>query len=162
MKRKANCPLAFAMAAAALFVISTPVRASETDDRIESAFKATYVYKTYLKGDAVRAEVKDGVVTLTGTVAEESHKTLAQEAVASLPGVTRIYNQLATGDGTAVANTDASIARKVNLTLQFHRNVIASKTAVGVKDGVVTLRGEASSTAQKDLTAEYAGDRRSA
>ncbi len=31
-------------------------------------------------------------------------------------------------------------------------------TAVDVKDGIVTLRGEASSQAQKDLTTEYAKD----
>jgi len=79
MTRKAIYHLAFAAAAAAMFVNSTPLRASETDDRIESSFKNTYVYKTYLKDDAVKTEAKEGVVTLTGTVAEESHKALAQE-----------------------------------------------------------------------------------
>jgi len=36
--------------------------------------------------------------------------------------------------------------------------VRATKTDVNVADGVVTLSGEASSLAQKDLTAEYASD----
>ena len=53
MKRKTIYNLAFAAAAAAIVVSSTPVRASETDDRIESSFKKTYVYTTYLKDDAV-------------------------------------------------------------------------------------------------------------
>ena len=79
MKQIAIYPFAFAAVAAAMFVSSTPLRASETDDRIESSFKKTYVYKTYLKDDAVKTEAKDGVVTLTGTVAEESPKALAQE-----------------------------------------------------------------------------------
>ena len=43
-------------------------------------------------------------------------------------------------------------------TLLFHRNVSASGTDVYVKDGIVSLRGEASSMAQKELTAEYARD----
>ena len=34
----------------------------------------------------------------------------------------------------------------------------AGKTEVDVKDGIVTLRGEATSLAQKDLTTEYAKD----
>ena len=158
MKRKAMYPLAFAAAAAAMFVTSAPLRASETDDRIESSFKKTYVYKTYLKDDAIKTEAKDGVVTLTGTVAEESHKALAQETVASLPGVTRVDNQLATKAEVAAENADTWIGRKVKLALLFHRNVNAGKTTVEVKDGIVTLKGEASSTAQKELTTEYAKD----
>jgi osmotically-inducible protein OsmY len=46
----------------------------------------------------------------------------------------------------------------VKSTLLFHRNVNASGTEVLVKDGAVTLRGEATSSAQKDLTTEYAND----
>ena len=42
--------------------------------------------------------------------------------------------------------------------LSFHRSVSGSKTEVNVKDGIVTLRGEATSQAQKDLTTEYAKD----
>ena len=158
MKRKAIGHLAFVAAAAAVFFGSTPLRASETDDKIESSFKQTYVYKTYLKDDAVKIEAKNGVVTLTGTVAEESHKALAQETAENLPGVTRVENQLATKAEVAAENADTWIGRKVKLALLFHRNVNAGKTAVEVKDGIVTLKGEASNTAQKELSAEYAKD----
>ena len=158
MNRKAIYPMAFAAAAAAVFVSSTPVRASETDERIESSFKKSYVYQTYLKGDSVKTEAKEGVVTLTGTVAEESHKSLAQETVANLPGVIRVDNQLATKAEVAAENADTWIGRKVKMALMFHRNVYAVKTAVEVKDGVVTLKGEAANVAQKELTAEYAKD----
>ena len=136
MKRKATYPMVFAAAVAAMFVISTPLRASETDDAIVSSFKNTYVYKTYLKDDAVKTQAKDGVVTLTGTVAEESHKTLAQETVASLPGVTRVDNQLATKAEVAAEKSDTWIGRKVKLALLFHRNVNAGKTAIEVKDKI--------------------------
>ena len=158
MIRKASYPLALAATAAAMFVTSAPLRASETDDRIESSFKKTYVYQTYLKDDAVKAECQDGVVTLTGTVAEEYHKSLAQETAASLPGVIRIDNKLATKAEVAADNADTWIGRKVKLALLFHRNVNAGKTVILVKEGRVTLTGEASSTAQKELTAEYALD----
>jgi osmotically-inducible protein OsmY len=47
---------------------------------------------------------------------------------------------------------------KVKTALLFHRNVSATGTTVYVKDGVVTLQGEASSMAQKELTTEYAKD----
>ena len=158
MKQKAMYRLAFAAVAGAMFLASLPLYASEADDKVEASFKQTYVNKTYLKDDSVKAAAKDGVVTLTGTVAEESHKALAQETALSLPGVTRVDNQLATKAEVAAENADTWIGRKVKLALLFHRNVDAGKTTVEVKDGIVTLKGEASSMAQKELTAEYAKD----
>lgn len=158
MKWNSIYPFAFAATVATLFVTSAPLRASETDDKIEASFKQTYVYKTYLKDDSVKTEAKDGLVTLTGTVSEESHKALAQETVASLPGVNLVDNQLATKAEVAAENADTWTVRKVKLALLFHRNVNASKTVVLVKDGVVTLKGEASSEAQKELTGEYVKD----
>lgn len=158
MKRKAMYPLAFAAAAAALFVTGAPLRASETDDRIESSFKESYVYKTYLQDDAVKIEAKEGVATLSGTVSQESHKALAQETAENLPGVTRVDNKLATKAEEAAANADTWMGRKVKLSLMFHKNVNSSKTDVEVKDGIVTLKGTASSSAQKELTTEYAKD----
>jgi hyperosmotically inducible periplasmic protein len=158
MKQTAKYPLAFAAVTAAMILTSAPLRASDNDDKIEASFKKSYVYQTYLKDDAVKADAEEGVVTLTGTVSEESHKGLAQETAASLPGVTRVDNKLATKAEAAAENADTWIGRKVKLSLLFHRNVNASKTTVDVKEGVVTLTGEASSVAQKDLTSEYAAD----
>jgi len=158
MKQKSMVPMAFAVATAAMILTGSPLRASENDDKIESSFKKSYVYQTFLKNDSVKTEAKEGVVTLTGTVSEESHKALAQETAAGLPGVTRVDNQLATKAEAAAENADIWIGRKVNLTLLFHRNVNAGKTVIEVKNGIVTLKGEASSTAQKELTTEYAND----
>ena len=66
----------------ALLALSATVYASK-DSRIESSAQNSYVFKTYLKGDDIKVQSKDGAVTLTGTVAEESHKSLAQETVAA-------------------------------------------------------------------------------
>ena len=141
-----------------LLVGTTPLFASETDSRIESSAKKSYVFKTYLKDDAIKADSKNGVVTLTGTVADESHKSLAQETVASLPGVKEVTNRLVVKGELPAEHSDGWVALKVKSTLLFHRNVRATKTDVNVKDGVVTLTGEASSAAQKELTTEYAKD----
>ena len=158
MKQRVQYLLAGVTAAAVLFVTTAPVRASETDERIESSFKNTYVSRVYLKDDAVKAESKSGVVTLTGTVADESHKVLAEETAASLPGVERVDNKLETKAEAAAKNSDAWIGGKVKLALLFHKNVSGTGTEVDVKDGVVTLRGEADDKAQKQLTGEYAKD----
>jgi len=140
-----------------LLAFSAPVQASKTDDRIESSAKETYVFQTYLKGDDIRIKAKDGAVTLTGTVAEESHKALAGETVASLPDVKSVDNKLEVKGDRPAEKSDAWISTKVKTTLLFHRHVSAL-TKVDTKDGIVTLQGEAPNQAQKDLTTEYVKD----
>lgn len=146
---------------AALALGTVALRASTTDDKIEAAFKNSYVFKTYLSSDSIKVESKQGVVTLTGTVSEETHKHLAAETAENLPGVTRVDNRLevAAGGGLATSgsNSDAWIAAKVRATLLFHSNVSAG-TQIDVKNGVVSLHGDADSVAQRNLTAEYAKD----
>ena len=158
MMLKTMKSMVFSAAAAGLLFASGSLVASESDDKIESSFQKTYVYKTYLKDDSVKIASKDGVVTLTGTVSEDSRKGLAKETAASLPGVVRVDNQLATKAEVATENADIWIARKVKLNLFFHRNVSYSDTTVEVKEGVVTLTGKTGSQAQKDLTTEYTKD----
>ena len=161
---KRNYPLALVMAAGALafaavlVFTSGAVRASETDDRIESAFKKTYVYKTYLKDEHIKISSKDGAVILAGAVADETHKPMAQNTAEALPGVKSVDNRIeVTGDRPA-ESSDTWISMKVKSALLFHRNVSASGTEVYLKDGNVTLKGEAANQAQKDLTTEYAKD----
>jgi osmotically-inducible protein OsmY len=158
MKMKSTCPLAIIMAAGALLVTSAPLRASDTDSRIESSAAKSYVFKTYLKDDSIKTESKDGVVTLTGTVTKASDKSLAQDTVASLPGVKSVDNQLLVKGDQPAEHSDTWIGLKVKSALLFHRNVSATGTDVYVKNGVVTLQGEASSLAEKELTTEYAKD----
>ena len=151
-------PLALLVATGTLLVTSTSLRASETDDRIEASAKKSYVFRTQLKDDSIKTESKDGVVTLTGTVAESSHKSLAEDTVEGLPGVKSVDNQLKVKGQKQAEHSDAWVGTKVKTALLFHRNVRATKTDVNVKDGVVILSGEASSQAQKELTTEYAKD----
>lgn len=156
---KTMCRAGLMVFAVALLVINSPVRASanETDERIESSAKNSYVFQTYLKDDAIKIESKDGVATLTGTVGEESHKSLAQETVTNLPGVKNVVNQLELKGDRAAEKSDPWVSMKVKTTLLFHRNVSAT-TNVSTKDGIVTLQGDASNQAEKDLTTEYAKD----
>jgi hyperosmotically inducible periplasmic protein len=127
------------------------------DDRIESSAKKSYVFKTYLKGDDINIQSRNGAVTLTGTVADNHHKSLAQETVAGLPDVKSVDNKLEVKGAAPAENSDAWLTTKVKTMLLFHRNVSAM-TEVNTKDGIVTLQGEATSQAQKDLTTEYAKD----
>jgi hyperosmotically inducible protein len=148
------------VSAASLFLTSAPMRAAatETDDRIESAAKKSHVFKTYLKDDSIETDSVNGVVTLTGMVDAPYHKTLAEDTVAGLPGVTKVDNQIKISGEQIDPLSDAWISMQVRSALMFHRNVSVTATTINVKDGVVTLTGEATSQAQRELTSEYAQD----
>jgi len=155
---KAVYSAALMAAAVALLAIGAPVYASKTDDRIESSARKSYVFKTYLKDDDIKIESKNGAVTLTGIVSGEYHKSLAQQTLAGLPGVKSVDNRLEIKGTPPTANSDAWLKEKVHTTLLFHRSVSYVKTEVDVKDGIVTLRGNAENQAQKELATEYAKD----
>jgi hyperosmotically inducible protein len=144
--------------AVALLAITVPASASRIDDRIESTARKSYVFKTYLQDDDIKIQSLDGAVTLTGMVVQSFHKSLAEETVAGLPGVKSVDNRLEVKDPPPTADSDAWLLDKVKVTLLFHRSVSGLKTEVNVKDGIVTLQGEATSQAQKELTTEYAKD----
>jgi len=150
--------LVMMVAVITLLMTSVPMHAFTMDDRIESSAKKSYVFKTYLKDDDIKIQSIDGAVILTGNVSEESHKSLAQETVADLPGVKSVDNRLEIKGTSPTANSDAWIMTKVKTTLLFHRSVSAGTTEVDVKDGIVTLRGDAANQAQKELTTEYVKD----
>lgn len=155
---KAMVTVNLIVALIALLAISSPIYASKMDDRIESSARKSYIFQTYLTGDDIKIESRDGAVTLTGMIAAEFHKSLAQETVANLPGVKSVDNRLEVKGAPPTANSDAWLTEKVETTLLFHRSVKSGKTEVTVHDGIVTLRGNAVSQAKKRLTTEYARD----
>jgi len=159
-KEIAKSSLSIMVATAALLALSAPAAhaSKETDSRIESSAKRSYVFKTILKTDDIKIKSKDGAVVLTGIVTENFHKSLAAETVAGLPGVTTVDNRLETKGAPPTANSDAWLRDKIKITLSFHRSLSGALTEVDVKDGIVTLRGIADSEAQKELTTGYAKD----
>jgi hyperosmotically inducible protein len=129
---------------------------SSTDGKIEDAAKASYNYRTVLAGE-VSVKCSDGAVTLTGTVQDKDDRALAEDTVNNLPGVVSVDNQIVVRSDVP-EHSDEWIAIKVRSTLLVKANVSATSTKVAVKDGLVTLTGTASSTAQKDLTEAYVKD----
>jgi len=146
------------VAALCILAFSGPAQAAKIDGRIELSAKQSYVFKTYLQGDDIKIQSKNGAVILTGVVSQFFHKGLAQETVAGLPGVVSVDNRLEVKGAAPTANSDAWLRDKVQVALLFHRSVSSVGTEVDVKDGIATLRGTAHSQSQKELTSEYAKD----
>jgi len=139
----------------ATLLLSNPLLAASDDAKIEDAAKASYNYRTILEGH-VSVSSTNGVVTLTGTVHDQELKTLAEDTVNNLPGVVRVDNQIKVEPAPTPAHSDGWIAFKIRYELLIHSHVSATTTTVNVKDGLVTLTGNADNQAQKDLTEFYA------
>lgn len=129
---------------------------SGTDRKIERAAAASYNFRVVLD-NRVKTSVRDGVVTLTGMVADPDQKTLAENTVRGLPGVVAVENRLEV-EFPGATRTDNWIALKARSSLLVHANVSATSTEVAVRDGNVTLTGTAESVAQKELTEAYVRD----
>jgi hyperosmotically inducible protein len=127
---------------------------SETDRKIEDAAKASYNYRTLLE-DKVTVKANEGTVTLTGMVADNSLKSIAEDTVSSLPGVMRVENKI-TLDPELKEHSDAWIAWKIRYQLLVRASVSNRDTKIYVKDGLVTLTGTATTGAEKDLVGVYA------
>jgi len=132
------------------------VASSATDRKIEEAAKASYNYRTVLE-DNVKVKVKDGVVTLTGTVQDKDDKGLAVDTVENLPGVVSVKDQIKV-KASHPEKSDAWMALKIRGRLLTKAHVSATSTKVAVNDGNVTLTGTVDNIAQKELTAAYAKD----
>jgi hyperosmotically inducible periplasmic protein len=160
MKTQKSAIRAFAALTAVSAVLFAPATgcAKDTDARIATSAQDTHVFRTYLKDDKITVRSTNGTVTLTGVVADDFNKALAQDTVESLPGVREVDNQLTIAPEAPLEYSDAWVTLKVKSVLMMHRNVSAVGTQVTTADGVVILRGTASSLAQKELTGEYAAD----
>src|ERR1039458_6020766 len=101
------------IAASALLLAGAPLRASQTDDRIECSAKKSYVFKRYLPDDSIKIESENGVVTLTGTVSQDSHIGLARDTVSGLPDVKSVDNKLTVKGEACLHYLDRWIALKV-------------------------------------------------
>lgn len=137
-----------------LLVVPVLLRAdAEVDRKIEAAAKASYNYRMVLE-DHVKVKAKDGLVTLTGSVPDPDHRVLAENTVRDLPGVVQVENRIEVVP-PAPEHSDGWISTKIRTKLLLKGNVSAVDTTVGVKEGIVTLTGTASSLAQKELTTAY-------
>ena len=88
------------VAASALLLGALPLRAANTDERIEASARKSYVFKTYLAKDAIKTESKNGAVTYPTATTWESSVSSCSMASSSDPvkGFAAAASAMATGD----------------------------------------------------------------
>ena len=111
-----------------------------TDQEIQTDVLAELRWDHSVQANEIGVAVKNGVVTLTGTVDTYLKKWRAEEAAHRVSGVTAVANDITVR--TIGERTDADIAAAAVYALKWNASVPAEKIQVTVDKGWVTLNGE--------------------
>jgi len=95
-----------------------------------------------VKATDIGATVKDGVVTLEGTVDSFAEKWAAEKAVKRLPGVRALAVELKVELPGSSERTDSDIARAAENALKWDVSVPYERIKVTMEQGLLTLEGE--------------------
>jgi osmotically-inducible protein OsmY len=126
---------------------------TRTDREIQTDVLSELRWDHSIQANEIGVAVKDGVVTLTGTVDTYLKKWKAEEAAHRVHGVVAVANDI--NVRTLGERTDADIAAAAVHALKWNSSVPADKIQVTVEKGWVTLKGEVEWQYQK-LEAERA------
>lgn len=114
----------------------------KTDLEIQQDVMNELLWQPFLKSANIGVAVKNGIVTLSGTVDNYAQKTEAEKAAKKVTGVKAIAEDLQIGVSPTYKKTDAEIAESVMNALKWHAAVPEEKIKVKVENGVVTMEGD--------------------
>ena len=114
-----------------------------SDKEIEQDVKAELEWDPDLDANDIAVSVKQGVVTLAGFVKSYTDKYEAETAAKRVAGVTGVANDLEVRLPAVDERPDPDIARDAVAALKSQLPISSENIKVVVKDGWVTLEGEA-------------------
>ena len=113
----------------------------KSDAQLQRDVQEELRWDTRVKETDVGVEVKEGIVTLTGTLDSWTGRMAAQEAAHRVAGVLDVANDLRVRFVESAERTDAEIAKAVRHSLEWDVLVPDEKIRSTVSNGVVTLEG---------------------
>lgn len=135
----------------------------KTDLEIQQDVINELKWKPLLNASEIGVAVKNGVVTLSGTVDTYSKKNEAEAAAKNVLGVKAVAQEIEVKISSIGKKTDGEIAEAVLNALKWDTSVPNEKIKVKVENGWVTLEGEVlwdyQRTAAKDATKNLTGVR---
>jgi osmotically-inducible protein OsmY len=137
-----------------------------SDEWIALKIRGELLVKANVSSTSTKVAVRDGVVTLTGTVQNRAQKDLTEAYAKDIDNVKAVRNELVVVTPEPGSTTigedmdDASITSQVKYALLSHRSTSALSTKVVTENAVVNISGVADSDAEKSLVTKLAQDTR--
>lgn len=116
--------------------------ASLPDEQIQREVLTELKWDARVSPTEIGVTVKEGVVTLKGTVDTYAKKWAAEDAALRVRGVKAVANELEVRIDSASERTDADIAAAAIRALEWDAVVPSEKVKVKVSNAWVTLSGE--------------------
>ena len=123
-----------------------------TDEGLAERIANVLKWNVSLRGKDIKAEVKNGVVTLTGEVDWQFQRTNILRNVEHVGGVVNVFDQIRLKPRASASD----IQQKIKAALLWHADVEASKITVSVSSGTVTLSGTVESLEEMDRVEDAA------
>jgi osmotically-inducible protein OsmY len=115
---------------------------ARNDEQIQQDILDELEWDARVQPNEIGVAVRNGVVTLTGSVDNFTKKWVAERAAHRVRGVTTVTNDIEVHLPSAVERTDADIAAAATRALEWNPLLPDEKPEVTVSKGWVTLRGD--------------------
>ncbi|HEY1023324.1 MAG TPA: BON domain-containing protein [Flavisolibacter sp.] len=112
-----------------------------TDTAIQEDILTEMKWQPILQAARIGVSVKEGIVSLSGTVDTYAQKIAAERAAKKVAGVRAIAEDIQIGVSPSAKKTDAEIAESALNALLLHSAVPHEKIKLKVEEGQVTLEG---------------------
>ncbi|MGA2393478.1 MAG: BON domain-containing protein [Candidatus Lustribacter sp.] len=122
----------------------------KSDYELQEDVTEELAFDPSLDSTKIGVAAKDGVVTLTGTVASYPEKAAAERAAKRVAGVHGIAEELKIEMPASDQRSDADIAQAALRALQWDVTVPRNRVTVRVEGGWLTLEGELNWPFQRD------------
>lgn len=122
----------------------------KTDSQIQKDVLSELKWHPFLKASEIGVAVKNGIVTLSGTVDTYAKKLQAEKSAKGVDGVRAVAEDIVVRPYPDVTKSDSDLAAAVVNSLKWHSAVADDKIKIKVEDGWVTLDGTAEWGFQKE------------
>jgi hyperosmotically inducible protein len=138
-----------------------PDSPEHSDSGIAFKIRSKLLVHSNVSATATTVDVRDGVVTLSGTAKNSAQKELTEAYAKDIEGVRSVTNNIVVLDNPPSDTVredvdDASITGQLKYELVSHKATSALKTKVITDHGVITITGEANNDAERSLVTKLA------
>jgi osmotically-inducible protein OsmY len=113
----------------------------KTDQEIQNDVMDELKWEPFLTASEIGVAVKNGIVTLSGTVDRYAKKIAAETAAKKVNGVKAVAEDIEVKLGTSSKKNDTEIAEAAITALKWHSAMQENKIKISVENGWVTLEG---------------------
>jgi osmotically-inducible protein OsmY len=129
-----------------------------TDSQLQNDVIEDLRWQPSIDAAHIGVAVKNGVVTLTGSVSSYAEREQAEQSAKRVYGVTAIVNEIEVKLPGSVTRTDEDIAADVVRALRSNESVPADEVKVTVSNGWIRLEGDVDWQYQKEAAYEAVRD----